>query len=93
MYNAVSYELMMQKIAAISGNFLGVFADIADLPTAGTTGDYGYVTATSSFWYWNAQLTPPAFANQEIAESDYLDLTDTEKSGMNYLVTPDPVTP
>ena len=88
-FNSVSYELMMQKINAITPTFLGTFADSTALPTTGTTGDYAYVMATNSFWYWNNALTPPAFANQEIEETAYLDLTDAEKAGMPYLVIPD----
>ena len=82
-----------QLPASATSPFKGVFADEAALitafPTAGIA-DYAYVTDTASFWYWNAALDIPAWVNQEIAETDYLTLTDAEKAMVPYLVVADP---
>jgi len=76
--------------------FKGQFADETALttayPTAGIA-DYAYVNDTTSFWYWNAGLTTPAWVNQEIAEADYLLLSDSAKAMVPYIVVPNPVTP
>jgi len=76
--------------------FKGQFADETELtdeyPTAGIA-DFAYVDDTSSFWYWNAGLTVPAWINQEIEEQDYLLLSDIAKSMVPYLVVPNVIIP
>jgi len=76
--------------------FKGQFADEAELiddyPSAGIA-DYAFVDDTSSFWYWNAGLTVPAWVNQIIEEADYLLLSAAEKSMVPYIVAPNVVTP
>jgi len=76
--------------------FKGQFDDETELtddyPVANIA-DYAFVDDTSSFWYWNAGLTVPAWVNQEIEEADYLLLTSLAKSMVPYLVVPNTVTP
>jgi len=92
MFNSVSYELMMSKLGTLpSGQWKGSVATAADLPAVGALADYAYVTATSSFWAWNPAVgTGGEWVNLQIAESDYLELDDSAKSTVNYLVVPDP---
>lgn len=70
-------------------SYKGVFADsaalIAAYPTAEIS-DYAYVTATTSYWYWNAALGTPAWVNQQITEAAYTALTTAEKAGVPYIV-------
>jgi hypothetical protein len=47
--------------------YKGEYATSAALITAYPTGllaDYAYVTATLSYWYWNAALGTPAWVDQ-----------------------------
>lgn len=70
--------------------FKGTFATNTALTTAhstGETGDYAYVTSTLSYWYWNAGLTTPAWANQETSATAYLALTANAKAGVQYIIT------
>ena len=60
---------------------------IAAYPTANLA-DYAYVTATSSYWYWNRALGTPAWVNQEISIAAYLLLTASEKSAVPYIIVP-----
>lgn len=80
------------QLPPIASQYKGQFATVAALQTAYPTAllaDYAYVTATSTFWYWNTGLAVPAWVNQEIEETDYLDLTDAAKASVPYLVVPD----
>jgi ribonuclease J len=66
-------------------------ADAAALATAlatGAIGDYAYVTATSSYWYWNSALATPAWVNEKITVTDYNALTAAEKEGAPYIIMP-----
>jgi len=70
-------------------SYKGQFADTAALIAAYPTGelsDYAYVTATNSYWYWNAALASPAWVNQQITEADYIALSTAEKAGVPYIV-------
>ena len=78
-------------------HFKGQFADETALEAAYPTGslaDYAYVTATNSFWYWNAGLTgtdtpsAPAWVNQDITDTDYLALSATAKAMVPYIIVP-----
>jgi len=67
--------------------YKGEFATSAALPATGVLADYAYVTATSTYWYWNAALLPTAaWVNQQIAEASYLALTAPEIAGVPYIV-------
>ncbi len=71
--------------------FKGTYADEAALSEAhasSATGDYAYVTATASYWYWNAALATPAWVNQEITATNYMALTPEAKKGAPYIIVP-----
>lgn len=71
--------------------YKGIFATTAVLLAAHPTGliaDYAYVTATNSFWYWNSQLTTPAWVNQLITPANYNALTTQQKAAVPYIVIP-----
>ena len=85
-------QLPNSAVSPFKGEFLDEAALIVAYPTANLA-DYAYVEDTTSFWYWNAGLTVPAWVNQEIAETDYLALSDAEQSMVPYLVVPDPAGP
>jgi len=75
--------------AAATSSYKGQYATSAALIAAYTTAvlaDYAYVTATSSYWYWNAALTVPAWVNQQITEAAYLALSVAERAGVPYIV-------
>lgn len=70
-------------------SYKGQFADEAALVAAYATAelsDYAYVTATSSYWYWNAALSTPAWVNQQITEAAYTALSTAEKAAVPYIV-------
>jgi len=87
MANAVSYELLVAKLP-YKGQFATSAALIAAYPD-GSLADYAYVTATSSYWYWNAALGTPAWVNQQITETAYAALSTAEKAAVPYIVIPD----
>ncbi|MFA6860473.1 MAG: hypothetical protein WCR30_03710 [Clostridia bacterium] len=69
--------------------YKGQFATSAALVTAFPTGslaDYAYVTATSSYWYWNAALVPAEWVNQQITETAYLALSVAERAAVPYII-------
>jgi len=71
--------------------YKGEYATSITLGTAypsAALADYAYVTATSSYWYWNRALTVPAWVNQEITEAAYILLSTTEKAAVPYIVEP-----
>ena len=69
--------------------FKGQFADEEELkikyPTA-KIADYAFIDETTSFWYWNAGLTVPAWVNQKIEEAEYLNLSEIERSIVPYII-------
>lgn len=70
-------------------NYKGQFATESALTTAEPTGvlaDYAYVTATSSYWYWNSALTTPAWVNQEVTVATYQALSAAEKAAVPYVI-------
>ncbi|MCL2215672.1 MAG: hypothetical protein FWB91_01500 [Defluviitaleaceae bacterium] len=76
--------------------FLGQYATEAELVevyASAELANYAFVDETTSFWYWNAGLTTPAWVNQEITDEDYEQLSDIEKSMVPYLIVPTPETP
>jgi len=78
-----------QLPAEATSPYKGQYADEAALVLAYPTAllaDYAYVTATSTYWYWNAALTVPAWVNQQIAEAAYLLLSVAERAGVPYIV-------
>lgn len=71
--------------------YKGEYATSALLITAYPTGilaDYAYVTATSSYWYWNRALGIPSWVNQEITITAYNLLSLAEKSAVPYIIVP-----
>lgn len=52
-------QLPSAAIETYKGQYATSVALIAAYPTA-SLADYAYVTATSSYWYWNAALLPAA---------------------------------
>lgn len=48
--------------------------------------DYAYVTATSTYWYWNRALGIPAWVDQQITEANYLLLSVAEQAAVPYIV-------
>jgi len=86
MASAVSYELFIEREIYL-GQFATSAALIAAFPAA-SLANYAYVDETTSYWYWNANLTPAAWVNQQIPEAEYIALTASEKAGVPYIVTP-----
>lgn len=70
-------------------NFKGTYATANDLPAAAESklGDYAYVTAATSFYYFNSALSTPAWVNQQISAADYGALTAQQKSIVPYIIT------
>lgn len=67
--------------------YKGQYATSALLPLTGVLADYAYVTATSTYWYWNAALLPAAaWVDQQITEAAYNLLTAPEQAGVPYIV-------
>jgi hypothetical protein len=79
-------QLPPVAIETYKGEYATSAALITAYPTAALA-DYAYVTATSSYWYWNDALAIPAWVDQQIAELDYLDLTVAERAAVPYIVT------
>ncbi|MCL2839203.1 MAG: hypothetical protein FWE05_00390 [Defluviitaleaceae bacterium] len=82
---------------SVISHFKGQFATAASLESAvstGTMADYAYVTATNSFWYWNAGLTSsdtpssPGWVNQNITDTAYLALSVTAQAMIPYIIVP-----
>lgn len=71
--------------------YKGIYATSALLITAYPTAliaDYAWVTATTSYWYWNYALGTPSWVNSVITLASYTALSATEKSAVPYNVTP-----
>jgi hypothetical protein len=79
-------QLPASAIETYKGEYATSALLIAAYPVA-LLADYAYVTATSSYWYWNAALAVPAWVDQQILEADYLLLTVAERAGVPYIVT------
>jgi len=80
-------QLPDAAIETYKGEFATELALTTAYPTA-SLADYAYVTATSSYWYWNRALGTPAWVNQEISEADYLLLSAAEIAAVPYIVEP-----
>lgn len=80
-------QLPPEAVETYKGQYATSAALISDYPTA-SLADYAYVTATSSYWYWNAALASPEWVNQQIAEAAYIALIAAEKAGVPYIVAP-----
>ena len=79
-----------QLPASAIETYKGEYTLITDLTTAyplATLADYAYVDETLSYWYWNDVLDVPAWVNQQISETDYLDLDADERAAVPYIVT------
>jgi len=59
----------------------------AAFPTA-SIAQYAYVDSTNSYWYWNPQLTTPAWVNQQITATAYQALTPAVQSVVPYIIIP-----
>ena len=79
-------QLPPSAIETYKGEYATSAALIAAYPTA-SLADYAYVTATSSYWYWNDALGTPAWVDQQITEAAYLALTVAERAAVPYIVT------
>lgn len=69
--------------------YKGEYATSAALIAAHVTGslsDYAYVTETTSYWYWNAEITIPGWVNQQITEAAYALLSADEKAAVPYII-------
>ena len=80
-------QLPPSAIETYKGEYLTSAALIAAYPLA-SLADYAYADDTLSYWYWNPNLTPAAWTNQQITEANYLLLTPSEIAGVPYIVTP-----
>ena len=87
----------ISQLPATTNIFEGVFADAASLEAAFPTAniaDFAFVTATNSFWYWNAGLTStdtpavPSWVNQNITDVAYLALSTTAQAMVPYIIIP-----
>jgi hypothetical protein len=79
-------QLPPAAIETYKGEYADEAALVAAYPTAALA-DYAYVTATSSYWYWNDALGTPAWVNQQITEANYLLLSPAERAAVPYIVT------
>ncbi len=84
--NVPDTQLPSSVINPYKGTFETEAALKAEYPE-GELGDSAYVTATSSKWYWNPQLTTPAWVNSEINEAAYIELSDEAKAAVPYIIT------
>lgn len=80
-------QLPASAIETYKGQYLTSVTLIIAYPVAALA-DYAYVTATSSYWYWNAALLIPAWVNQEITVAAYNLLSAAEKAAVPYIVEP-----
>ena len=78
-------QLPAVAIETYKGEYATSAALIAAYPT-GLLADYAYVTATLSYWYWNAALAVPGWVNQQITEADYLLLSAAEQAAVPYII-------
>lgn len=81
---SVSYSLYLSTLT-----YKGEYADETALTTAyptATLADYARVTATSTYWYWNAALATPAWVNQEISVTAYNALSAAEQAAVPYIL-------
>lgn len=81
---SVSYGLYLSTLT-----YKGEYATEAALTTAYPTGllaDYAYVTATLTYWYWNAGLLTPAWVNQQITAAAYAALTAAAQVAVPYIL-------
>lgn len=78
-----------QLPSSVIKNYKGEFETDSALKTAHTTGimgDYAYVTASSSYWYWNEALETAGWVNQQISETEYNALSAQAKAAVPYIV-------
>ena len=71
--------------------YKGIFATSVLLIAAhpiGSVADYAFVTATESYWYWNAAIVTPGWVNQCITAAAYLPLTTAAKAEVPYIIIP-----
>lgn len=80
-----SGQLPEEAISCYKGEFADEAALVAAHPTA-ELGDYAYVTASTSYWYWNSVLAVAAWVNQQITETAYLALSAAERAAVPYVV-------
>jgi len=78
-------QLPPSAVETYKGEYATSALLIAAYPLA-VLADYAYVTATLSYWYWNAALGTPAWVNQEITEAAYIALSAAEKAAVPYIV-------
>jgi len=78
-----------QLPAGALDSFKGEFADEEALTsaylTAGMT-DFAFNDDTTSFWYWNTELT--AWVNQQITASAYAQLSAQAQAVVPYVIIP-----
>jgi len=80
-------QLPSEVVETYKGEYATSTALIAAYPLA-LLADYAYVTATSSYWYWNRGLVVPAWVNQQITEAAYILLSAAAKAAVPYIVEP-----
>lgn len=80
-------QLPAEAIESYKGQYDTSALLIAAHPT-GILGDYAYVTETTSYWYWNAELAVPAWVNQQITEAAYALLSAAEQAAVPYILIP-----
>jgi len=80
-------ELPEGAIETYKGEYATSALLIAAYPTSNLA-NYAYITATSSYWYWNKALGVPSWVNQEIPIASYLLLSSAEKSAVPYIIVP-----
>lgn len=82
---------LSQLPASVINVYLGEYATeaalIAAYPTAALA-NYAFVTDTLSYWYWNRELTPAAWVNQQISAVDYEALTAAQQGVVPYIISP-----
>lgn len=78
-------QLPSSATETYKGQFATSVLLIAAFPAA-SLADYAYVTATNSYWYWNAGLAVPAWVNQEITATAYNALIAAAQTAVPYVI-------
>jgi len=78
-------QLPDSAVEVYKGSFADESAIVAAYPT-GSLADYAYNEDTSSYWYWNAELTVPAWVDQEITATAYDALSTAEQAAVPYII-------
>ena len=79
-------QLPATAVSPFKGSYDDLAGLQADYPT-GSLADYAFIKGTVlSYYYWNPELTTPAWVDQKISQTAYNDLTPIQKAVVPYIV-------